>query len=163
VAAGRPVLVVGNSLGATVALHVVSRCPADGLIVRNPPPLREAILDRYGWWNLGAHYMGSRVPRELCALTNSSSCHVPALFLTSGKDRIVPPKCQQKVFDAYAGPKQRFHSERAGHDTPLTPLQRKHLDPLANWLIDSVMQQTESYSLPARSQVSRRAPTKQLR
>lgn len=135
---GRPVLVSGSSLGAVIGLYLSARCPADGLLVRNPPAIREVILRRYGWWNLGAHWMGSGVPRDLCSLRNAANSSMPALFVTSGKDRIVPPDCQQQVFDHYGGPKRQLHFDRAGHDTPLTPRQRTMMQPLADWLLGSI-------------------------
>ena len=162
VAAGRPILVSGNSLGSVVAMHVVARCPADGVILRNPPALREVILDRFGWWNLGAHAVASRVPRQLCTLRNAARCHVPAVFVTSGRDRIVPPRCQGLVYSAYAGPKQRFHLESSGHTTPFSPRHRRDLQSHASWLLDNVLRQSES--MPSDSsrpvnQVSLSSPT----
>ena len=135
---GRPVLVSGSSLGAVISLYVSARCPIDGLIVRNPPAIREVILRRYGWWNLGAHWMGSGVPRDLCSLRNAATSSMPALFVTSGKDRVVPPDCQHLVFYQYGGPKRQVHFDRAGHDSPLTPRQRTTLQPLADWLLGSI-------------------------
>ncbi|MCH7727988.1 MAG: hypothetical protein IH991_16155, partial [Planctomycetes bacterium] len=52
-AAGRPIVVTGNSLGAVIALYVAANCPVDGLLLRNPPPLREVIVGCHGWWNFG--------------------------------------------------------------------------------------------------------------
>lgn len=140
VAAGRPVLVVGSSLGAVVAMHVVARCPADGVIVRNPPAIREVILHRFGWWNVVAIMMGYQVPRDLCAVQNAARCHVPAVFITSGKDRIVPPGCQELVYDSYSGPKQRLHLDRSGHDTTFSPRQRTQFSPMASWMLGSVLE-----------------------
>ena len=53
-AGDRPIVVYGASIGAAAALHVAASRPADiaGLILHNPPPLREMILRRFGWWNL---------------------------------------------------------------------------------------------------------------
>src|SRR5438552_17993222 len=53
-AVDRPIITYGASIGATAALHVAASRPAGiaGLILHNPPPLREMILRRFGWWNL---------------------------------------------------------------------------------------------------------------
>ena len=52
-AGDQPVLVFGTSLGTTAALHVAAQRPGlAGLILQNPPPLRQMILRGYGWWNL---------------------------------------------------------------------------------------------------------------
>jgi len=49
-----PIVPFGTSIGVTAALHVAASRPAGiaGLILQNPPPLREMILRRFGWWNL---------------------------------------------------------------------------------------------------------------
>ena len=53
-AADAPIVAYGASIGATAALHVAKSRPAGiaGLILHNPPPLREVILRQFGWWNL---------------------------------------------------------------------------------------------------------------
>src|SRR5258705_8310882 len=53
-AADAPIVAYGASIGATAALHVATSRPAGiaGLILHNPPPLREMILRQFGWWNL---------------------------------------------------------------------------------------------------------------
>jgi alpha-beta hydrolase superfamily lysophospholipase len=50
-AANRPIVSFGTSIGATAALHVAASRPAGiaGLILHNPPPLREMILRQFGW------------------------------------------------------------------------------------------------------------------
>src|ERR1700756_3266085 len=51
-AVDRAIVAFGTSIGATAALHVAAQRPVAGLILHNPPPLREMILRRFGWWNL---------------------------------------------------------------------------------------------------------------
>jgi len=34
------------------ALSVAARRPVAGLVLQNPPPLRQLIMGHYGWWNL---------------------------------------------------------------------------------------------------------------
>src|SRR5207247_4591201 len=46
------IVLYGASLGACAALHVGAERPVAGLILHNPPPLRQMILRRFGWWNL---------------------------------------------------------------------------------------------------------------
>jgi len=106
-AAGRPVLVSGNSLGSAAALWVAANRPVDGVVLRNPPPLRELILGRHGWWNLwlGAWIVTLQIPPELDSLANGRKASAPAVFILSRNDRIVPPSYQQDVVDAYGGEK----------------------------------------------------------
>ena len=42
-------IAVGNSLGCMSALYVAANYPIDGLFIRNPVPLTEYIVGRYGW------------------------------------------------------------------------------------------------------------------
>jgi pimeloyl-ACP methyl ester carboxylesterase len=121
VAAGRPVLVTGNSLGSAVALSLAAtRRDMQGLLLRNPPPLRQLIVGKHGWWNAWAPawLVAQQIPRDLCAITNARGSDVPALFVTSGRDRIVPPAFQQGIFEHYAGPKNRIVLPDADHADP---------------------------------------------
>jgi uncharacterized protein len=63
-AAGRPVIVTGHSLGCTAALYVAANRPVAGLILQNPPPLRQLIIGHFGWWNLwlGATPSAPQIP-----------------------------------------------------------------------------------------------------
>lgn len=116
-AAGRPVWVAGKSLGTAAALHVCARLGASGVIIRNAMPLRELIMQRYAWWNLWlpAWAVARQVPATLENVANATRCQVPALFLVSRDDRIVPPNFQQQVIDAYAGEKEVL-GVAGGHD-----------------------------------------------
>jgi uncharacterized protein len=128
VAAGRPVLVSGNSLGTTAALHVAAHRPVGGLVLRDPPPLRGLIMGRYGWWNLwlAAGLVALQVPSELDSLSNGAHVHAPAIFILSSRDRVVPPPYQRDVVDAYAGEKTIVPLE-GGHHKGLTPEARERL------------------------------------
>ena len=115
---GRPVLVAGHSLGAAAALAVAARRPVAGLSLANPPPLRQLIVGRYGWWNLwvGALAVASHVPADLDALANAARATAPAIFTSSGRDTLVPPSYHRRVFDASAGPKRLVVHPDAGHN-----------------------------------------------
>jgi hypothetical protein len=107
VAGDRPIYIDGNSFGAAVALHVATVRPVEGLVLKNPPALRQVILQRYGWWNLYllAGPVASQVPAELDAPAMAAKVSVPAVFLMAEGDTLVPPRFQAYVHDAYAGPK----------------------------------------------------------
>src|SRR6187431_2369908 len=91
-AADAPIVVFGTSIGATAALHVAaSRLTENaGLIVQNPPPLREMILRQFGWWNLWllAGPVALQIPRELDCIANAKATRTPALFLLAKQDEI---------------------------------------------------------------------------
>jgi pimeloyl-ACP methyl ester carboxylesterase len=129
VAAGRPILVAGNSIGTTAALHVAANRPVAGVLLRNPPPLRQLIVGRHGWWNLwlGAWLVAQRVPDGLDSLANAARCTAPAAIISAGADHVVPPAYQRLVIDSYAGPKDIVEIPLADHNTPIGPAEEARL------------------------------------
>jgi pimeloyl-ACP methyl ester carboxylesterase len=122
-AGGRPIFIEANSMGTAPALHVAANRPAvAGLVLQNPPPLRRLILGRYGWWNLwlAAGPIAVQVPGSLDSLDDARRCRAPAVFLVGERDSLVPPKYQQMVIDAYAGPKQVIRMHDTTHWQPVT-------------------------------------------
>lgn len=128
IAGDRPIFVSGNSLGSTVAMHIAANRPVAGVIAMNPPPLRNLIMGRFGWWNLWliSTPVALGVPQDLNSLINARKATAPALFILSEIDEIVPVKYQRKVFDAYAGPKRHIVLT-GGHNDPLTPEGERNL------------------------------------
>jgi pimeloyl-ACP methyl ester carboxylesterase len=135
-AGDRPVLVTGRSLGGALALCLAALRPVAGLVVRDPPHLRDVILTRFGWptgW-FPAAALAAGVPEELDTTAAAQRCHAPAVFLTSARDRVVPPACQRRLLAHYAGEKQIVQFSQAGHlDPPLHHEQQTYLAALA-WL-----------------------------
>src|SRR5205814_9826813 len=105
---GQPVVVCGASLGASAALHTAAHRPVAGLILHNPPPLRQMILRQFGWWNLWllAGPIAMQIPTDLDNISNAKRVDVHAIFLLAERDEIVAPRFQRLVVDAYAGEKQ---------------------------------------------------------
>lgn len=120
-AAGKPILVFGTSMGTTAALHLAATRPVAGVVLQNPPPLRQLIRGRYGWWNLWllAVPIAWGVPSELDSLENASKAKAKAIFILSEEDEVVPHDYALKVRDAYAGPKQSFVLAGAHHNDPI--------------------------------------------
>ena len=140
-AAGRPILVTGSSLGGAAALAVAANCPVAGLLLRNPPPLRETIRTRFGgplWW-LGAALIARQIPEALCAIRNAQRATAAAVFVVSGRDRTVPPQCQQQVIDAYAGEKRVLVVPDADHHSPLDAEYQPQYESLFAWLRQRLM------------------------
>lgn len=106
-AAGRPVFVGGSSLGTAFAIHLAAQRNVAGVVARNPPPLRELILWRHGWWNfwLLATPIVLQIPAGLDSVTNAEQSSAPIVFLSARRDDVVPSSYQRLVYDAYAGPK----------------------------------------------------------
>ena len=131
-----PLIVTGNSLGGVAALYVAARYDVDGIVLRNSPPLRELIVDRFGWWNLwlGARLIARQIPPELGAVSNAKRASAPAVFVSSRRDRIVWPRHQELIIDAYAGEKRVLRLADAGHDCRLTDTQQQDYRRLLDWL-----------------------------
>jgi predicted alpha/beta hydrolase family esterase len=138
---GRPIIVIGNSLGTVMALHLAANFPVAGLILRNPPPLRQLIVGRYGWWNLwlGAMIIAQKVPREICSVRNASQVNCPAVFVSSCMDQTVPATYQERIFRAYTGPYRLLRLENADHATPLTLNEQREYSRHLDWLRDEAL------------------------
>jgi hypothetical protein len=128
---GGPVLVTGNSLGTLSALYLAAHVAVGGLLIRNPVPLRELILSRHGRLASG---IVRQVPAELCPIRNAARSRAPAVFVSCGQDRVVPPVLQHQVIRAYAGPHRVVRLADADHaDPPGDWEQREYIRQLA-WL-----------------------------
>jgi pimeloyl-ACP methyl ester carboxylesterase len=123
IANNRPIFVEGFSLGTVPALALAARRPIAGIILQNPPPLRELILGQHGWWNLWllAAPVAWQIPLDLDSLANARSSHAPAIFLLAENDHTIPLPYQQRIADAYAGEKQIILQRGADHFVPLNP------------------------------------------
>jgi pimeloyl-ACP methyl ester carboxylesterase len=118
---GKPIFVAGQSLGTTAALYVAANRPVAGCILWSPPPLRNMILNHYGWWNLWllAGPVALSIPPELDSLRNAPKVVAPAVFLETGNDSVVPVEFQQKVSSAYAGEKRIVRLPKSEHNAVL--------------------------------------------
>jgi pimeloyl-ACP methyl ester carboxylesterase len=118
---GKRCYIVATSIGTTGALHVAAERNVDGLVLQNPPPLRQLVWGRFGWWNawLLAGPIGLQVPSILDSLANARRATAPAIFVLSGKDEVVPPAYARRVYDAYAGPKHEVAHPEAPHNVQL--------------------------------------------
>lgn len=135
-ASGRPVLLAGHSMGTVPALAVAARREVGGLVLHNPPPLKELINGRFGWWNLwlGAAPIARAVPKELDSIANARASAAPAVFLVAARDRLVPPRYQQKVIDNYGGPHRRVGLPENRHNTAVQEADLATVNPALDWL-----------------------------
>jgi len=136
-ASSHPVVVFGASLGTTAALHIAANRPVAGLILHNPPPLREMILRQFGWWNLWllAGPIALQVPRDLDSIANAKRVHAPAIFLLAEKDEVVAPRFHRLVVDAYAGEKRVIALRGAYHNSPIEGAALADLHGALDWLL----------------------------
>ena len=131
------VILFGASLGATAALHVAAHRSVAGLILHNPPPLRQVILRQFGWWNLWllAGPVALQIPAELDSVSNAKNIHTPAVFLLADQDEIVAPRFQKLVVDAYAGEKRVIALRGAYHNSPIEGAAVADLYKTLDWLL----------------------------
>ena len=124
----RKILVVGNSLGCVSALFVAANFDVDGLILRNPPPLKHMISfrPRYSAWNFGwSSLIADEVPDELNGIDNAAKSTCPMLMVQSSEDRVVPVEYQDLIFDSYRGSAMKFVSFGTDHHEPVTAQQQQ--------------------------------------
>jgi pimeloyl-ACP methyl ester carboxylesterase len=135
-AGDRPIIVFGASLGTTTALHIAAHRKIAGLILHNPPALRQIILRQFGWWNLWlfAGPMAQKIPSDLDSVANAGAVHIPAIFLLAEKDEVVAPKFQRLVVDAYAGEKRIIPLPGAGHNSPIEGAALADFHQALDWL-----------------------------
>ena len=135
-AGDKPIFVSGQSLGTAAALHVAANRTVAGCVLWSPPPLRQMILKRFGWWNLwlvaGPVAMG--VPAELDSLRNARNSSVPALFVVTGQDTVVPLVYQTAVADAYRGEKKYVRLPESEHNAVLEGASVREYQAALDWL-----------------------------
>jgi pimeloyl-ACP methyl ester carboxylesterase len=138
-AADAPIVAYGASIGATAALHVATSRPAGiaGLILHNPPPLREMILRQFGWWNLWllAGPVALQIPRDLDCIANARASRAPAIFLLAERDEIVAPRFHRLVAQAYAGEKRIIELRGAYHNDPIEGTALADLNNALGWVL----------------------------
>lgn len=145
-AGNRRIIVFGASLGTTTALHVAAHRPVAGLILHNPPPLRQIILRQFGWWNLWllAGPLAQKIPADLDSIANARVVRVPAIFLLAENDEVVAPKFQRLVVDAYAGEKRVIPLSGAGHNSLIEGTDFTELQNGLDWLLAAAPEGTSA-------------------
>ena len=133
----RPIVLFGASLGTTAALHVAAHRPLAGLILHNPPALRQMILRQFGWWNLWllAGPLALQIPKDLDSVANARTIHAPAIFLLAEKDEVVAPRYHRLVVDAYVGEKRVISLRGAYHNSPIEGAALVDLYRALDWLL----------------------------
>ncbi len=132
-----PIVIFGTSIGTAPALHIAAHRTVAGLILHNPPALRQLILRQYGWWNLWllAGPVAAQIPSDLDSIASARAVHAPAIFLLAENDEIVAPRFQQMVVDAYAGEKRVIHLQGAYHNSPVEGAGLADLYKALDWLL----------------------------
>lgn len=136
-AGDRPIVVFGASIGTATALHVAAQRKVSGVILHNPPALRQMILRQFGWWNLWllAGPVALQIPRDLDSIANAKAVGAPAIFMLAEKDEIVAPRWQRLVVEAYAGEKRIITLAGANHNSPVQGAAIADLHRALEWLL----------------------------
>ena len=136
-AKGKPIFVSGRSMGTTAALYLAAHRPVSGLLLHNPPPLREVIVHHYGWWNLwlAAGIVALQVPPDLDSISNAARVRAPAIFILADRDRLVPPRFQREIVDAFAGVKRTVTLQNAGHDSEPNAAEEGAIQAEIRWMV----------------------------
>jgi pimeloyl-ACP methyl ester carboxylesterase len=147
---GKPIFLMGHSLGTTAALYVATQRPVAGLILHNPPPMHQLILGRFGWWNgwIAASMVARAVPPELESIPNAKRLDIPAVFLLAGRDTLVTPPYQQMVVDAYHGPKRLIRLPAYGHNDPIEDNDLPTVWDAVEWMWQHSAAQAQSAKVP---------------
>lgn len=134
---GKPIVIFAASLGTTAALHVAANRPVAGLVLHNPPALRQIVLQHFGWWNLWllAGPVAAQIPSDLDSIRNAKAINKPAIFLLAENDEVVPPRFQRMVVDAYAGEKRIITLHGAHHNDPLSAAAVADFHGALDWLL----------------------------
>lgn len=130
----------GNSLGCVTALHVAASMQPDrnqtGIILRNPPPLIPVVrrvAERYPFGHLV-----NPVIESLCdsmnAMVTAEQVDLPAVFLQSELDTLVPPEFQNELVDAYRGDHQLVLLEGLTHGDVATEEHAPMIQASIDWL-----------------------------
>ncbi|MEM7781842.1 MAG: alpha/beta fold hydrolase [Planctomycetota bacterium] len=139
----KKVILYGNSLGCVSAIYLASRqTDVAGLYIRNPPPLHQMIATRprYAWTSLGmSKWVANQIPAELDCIANAKNSVCPLLFLTSEKDRVVPPRYQDEVFENFSGIKKRFWIQGGGHASTIPDSQSEEYVTSCRWLQGQIL------------------------
>lgn len=131
-----PTIVCSSSLGGVYAMYVAAEFPVAGVFMRNPPPLHQMIRGRYSWWNFGllTGKVVDQIPSEMDVIANAKKATAPLFMVTCDDDRIVPPKYQQMICDAYGGPITKFEIAGGRHHTPVPEEQAQdYCRAIAEW------------------------------
>ena len=93
-----------------IASHEEFSTIIQGLMIRNPPQIDEAVLRIARRYRLGALTgpVARSLPDSMNALQTARRALCPTLLLQSEFDTLVPPEIQDKVFAAMVAPRAKF-------------------------------------------------------
>jgi len=142
-----PIILIGHSLGAAVALQTAAIEPRiKGVVAASTfSDLRTIATERahammLPAWSLGpaferAEHDGQFVVDEVSPVRAASRITAPVLLVHGADDRDTPPIHSQRVFAALREPRQLIIVPAAGHNDVLRP---RVWEQIANWMSSSL-------------------------
>lgn len=146
-AGGKPLVVLGQSLGGALALASLERDGGEGvaaLVLDSPfssyrgiarDKLKELWLTRFLRWPLSLLVSDRLRPDRLAARRKP----VPVLVLHARGDPVVPYEQGRALYDALAGPKEFWEVAGAGHTEALFAQGAEYRPRLARWLAEKAL------------------------
>lgn len=147
---GTTIWLAGNSLGCATALNVAARIDFDhdrtGIVLRNPPPIAEVVMKIASRYPLGhlVNRLANSVDDSMNVMVTATQVRLPAVFLQSGSDTLVPPALQKKVIDAYEGIHQVVVMEDLDHDGLATSDHENQIRQSLHWLLKNTGYESNS-------------------
>ena len=145
-APGKPLVVVGQSLGGALALAALEKDGGEGvkamIIDSSFASYRRLAREKLGlvwltWplqWPLSFLISDRHKPEKLAAKRKP----IPLLMLHSTRDPIVPYRHGKRLFDAAAGPKELWTIEGNGHTEALFAKGAEYRPKIRDWLSAAV-------------------------
>jgi pimeloyl-ACP methyl ester carboxylesterase len=131
----------GNSIGCATALHVASSIDFDqsntGLVLRNPPPMIDVVKHVARRYPLGhlIHRLAESLYEPMNVMLTAGRVALPAVFLQSGADTLVPPEFQDRVIQTYRGDFQKVVLAGLSHAGVASEAQEAQIRHSLQWLL----------------------------
>ncbi|WP_051284280.1 alpha/beta hydrolase [Desulforegula conservatrix] len=110
---GRPVYIVGESLGSGVAAGVISQAESEGAALIVPWDRIVNVAKKFYWY----------LPVELLlkekydSIENLKAFKGPLAVVMAENDEIIPPECSRNLYESFGGKKKLWISKGAGHNS----------------------------------------------
>ncbi len=151
--ANTTIWLAGNSIGCATALNVAATLKFDpsrtGIVLRNPPPIPDVVkhvASRYPFGYL-LNRLADSAHQPMNAIRMASLVQLPAVFLQSGADRLVPPEIQNKVIAEYGGNHQLVVMEDLGHDDLTNEHHEKRIRESLHWLLSQTGYRADPFNV----------------
>lgn len=102
----------GRSLGSGVAVALAASRPLAGVVLVTPFDSAVAVAKRY-YPFLPVRWM---MKHRFDSVQLAPRLHIPLLCVIAERDEVIPPVHGERLFEAWAGPKQKLLLPGAGHN-----------------------------------------------